>query len=71
MLLTRLRAHLRIATPSSSTDLVFDELRIDVEGFRVFVGSSEVLMRPKEVTLLVRLAASAGRVLSRDQLRGR
>lgn len=68
VLLARLRAHLRSAVPSLSSELVFDELRIDVGGFRVFVGASEVSMRPKEIALLVRLASSAGRMLSRDQL---
>ena len=68
VLLARLRAHLRTSAPSSSRELVFDELRIDVDGFRVFVGSAEVSLRPKEIALLVRLASSAGRVLSRDQL---
>ena len=68
VLLARLRAHLRTAAPSSTTELVFDELRIDVDGFRVFLGSSEVSMRPKEIALLVRLASAAGRVLTRDQL---
>ncbi len=68
VVLARLRAHLRSPSSSASTDLVFDELRIDVAGLRVFVGSSEVPLRPKELALLVRLASSAGRVLSRDQL---
>ena len=68
VLLARLRAHLRSVEVSSSGELIFDELRIDVDGFRVFLGSTEVALRPKEVALLVRLAASAGRVLSRDQL---
>jgi DNA-binding response OmpR family regulator len=70
VLLARLRAHLRGAAigSNSSKELVFGELRIDVEGLRVFVGSSEVLLRPREVALLIRLASAAGRVLSRDQL---
>ena len=68
VLLARLRAHLRTSAPSSSGELVFDELRIDVDGLRVFVGSSEIQLRPKEIALLVRLASSAGRVLGREQL---
>lgn len=68
VLLARLRAQLRTSTPNSSNELVFDELRIDVDGRRVFLGSSELSLRPKEMALLVRLASSAGRVLSRDQL---
>lgn len=68
VLLARLRAQMRTSGANASSDLVFDELRIDVAGHRVFVGSSEVAMRPREIALLVRLASSAGRVLSRDQL---
>jgi DNA-binding response OmpR family regulator len=68
VLLARLRAHLRAAGESALSDLVFDELRIDVDGLRVFVGVSEVTLRAKEIALLVRLASSPGRVLSRDQL---
>jgi DNA-binding response OmpR family regulator len=68
VLLARLRAHLRQVGPTSSGELVFDDLRIDVGGYRVFRGSSEVELRPKEIALLIRLASSAGRVLSREQL---
>jgi DNA-binding response OmpR family regulator len=68
VLLARLRAHLRGVESNASNELVFGELRIDVDGLRVFVGSAEVPLRPKEVALLVRLASSPGRVLSRDQL---
>jgi DNA-binding response OmpR family regulator len=68
VLLARLRTHLRGASSTSSGDLVFGELRVDVDGHRVFVGSSEVPLRPKEFALLIRLASSAGKVLSRDQL---
>lgn len=66
VLLARLRAHLR--TSAGPDQLVFDDLRIDVDGFRVFRGDREVALRPKEIALLIRLATSAGRVLSRDQL---
>lgn len=68
VLLARLRAHLRTTATSSTSELLFDELRIDLDGLRVFVRGDEVSLRPKEVALLVRLATSAGRVLSRDQL---
>jgi DNA-binding response OmpR family regulator len=68
VLLARLRAHLRGTIANSTNELVFGELRIDVDGLRVFIGSDEVALRPKEVMLLIRLATSAGRVLSRDQL---
>lgn len=68
VLLARLRAHLRSTQTASASELVFDELRIDLDGLRVFVHGQEVSLRAKEVALLVRLASSAGRVLSRDQL---
>lgn len=68
VLLARLRAHLRSTTAGSTAELVFGELRIDRDGLRVFVSDDEVSLRPKEVALLIRLASSPGRVLSRDQL---
>ena len=68
VLLARLRAHLRNTAVGPTTELVFDELRIDTAGLRVFVAGDEVPLRPKEVALLIRLASSPGRVLSRDQL---
>ena len=68
VLLARLRAHLRGSSVAPSGELVFDDLRIDVDGFRVFRDTVEVPLRPKEVVLLVRLASSPGRVLSREQL---
>ena len=69
VLLARLRAHLRGTTlATQSGDLVFDELRIDVDGFRVYMSGTEVVLRPKELSLLIRMASSAGRVLSRSQL---
>lgn len=68
VLLARLRAHLRTTSATAPNELVFDELRIDLDGLRVFVGDHEVTLRAKEVALLIRLASSPGRVLSRDQL---
>jgi DNA-binding response OmpR family regulator len=68
VLVARLRAHLRGADAGSTSHLVFDDLRLDVEGFRAFRSGSEVALRPKEMALLLRLATSAGRVVTRDQL---
>ncbi|MEZ5258213.1 MAG: response regulator transcription factor [Ilumatobacteraceae bacterium] len=68
VLLARLRAHLRTATTDAASGLVYGTLRIDTAGLRVYVDGTEVLLRPKEVALLIRLASSPGRVLSRDQL---
>ncbi len=68
VLLARLRAHLRTTTVDSTSELVFGDLRIDTAGLRVHVDGDEVALRPREVALLIRLASSPGRVLSRDQL---
>jgi DNA-binding response OmpR family regulator len=68
VLVARLRAHLRNTESLPSSELIFDELRIDVDGFRAFRDNSELPLRPKEMALLLRLATSAGRVLTRDQL---
>lgn len=68
VLLARLRAHLRGAASAPTNELVFGELRIDLDGLRVFVCDDEIALRAKEVALLIRLASSPGRVLSREQL---
>ncbi len=68
ILLARLRAHLRGSRQEPSRELKFDELRVDVDGFRAFLGAGELSLRPKEMALLIRLVSSAGRVVSRDQL---
>ncbi|MEI6403790.1 MAG: response regulator transcription factor [Actinomycetota bacterium] len=68
VLLARLRAHLRTTTSGPTTELTFGDLRIDTDGLRVYASGDEVVLRPKEVALLIRLASSPGRVLSRDQL---
>lgn len=69
VLLARLRAHLReAATDAPRSELTFGALRIDVDGYHVFMGDREIDLRPKEMALLIRLASSAGRVVTRDQL---
>mgnify|MGYP000951480214 CR=1 FL=1 len=68
VLLARLRAHLRTSVSGPTGELVFGALRIDTDALRVFVGGDEVSLRPKELALLIRMASSPGRVLSRDQL---
>lgn len=68
VLLARLRAHLRGASSATPSVLVIDDLRLDLDARRVHVGDAEVTLRPKEMQLLVRLASSAGRVVSREQL---
>lgn len=68
VLLARLRAHLRGASTAASNELMFGDLRLDADGFRAHLGDTELLLRPKEMALLLRLARAAGRVVSRDQL---
>ena len=67
VLLARIRAQLRNSSVTSN-EIVFGPMRIDRDGLRVYVDDLEVALRPKEVALLVRLASSPGRVLSREQL---
>jgi DNA-binding response OmpR family regulator len=68
-LLARLRAHLRRRPePTERTLIEAGRLRLDLLARRAFVGKAEVSLRPKEFDLLAVLAASAGQVVSRDQL---
>ncbi|NJR41548.1 MAG: response regulator transcription factor [Akkermansiaceae bacterium] len=75
-LLARLRALLRrsaiqIATPSGINylqDIVIGEIRISPSSRVVSVGDQPIELRPVEIDLLICLAQSVGRVLSRDQL---
>lgn len=74
--LLRVRAVLRRAAsalvdePEVSNDQVlhFGELRIDLAGFRAFVGDEEVALTATEFKLLQTLAARPGRVQSRGTL---
>ena len=73
-LVARVRALLRrpkTATPASSDDsgdIVSGELRISRSRRRVFLGSQEVELTPKEFELLEFLASRTGRVFSKDEL---
>ena len=66
-LLARLRAHLRQSAPTSDRLAVAD-VEIDVAARRVWRGTEELELRPKEFDLLVLLAANAGKVVTRAQL---
>jgi DNA-binding response OmpR family regulator len=68
VLLARLRAHLRTAALEQAAELVFDDLHLDVAGFRAHRGSTELNLRPKELTLLLALASVAGRLVTRERL---
>jgi DNA-binding response OmpR family regulator len=68
-LMARLRAHLRrLPGPDERTSIEVGPLRLDLLGRRAFLGPDEVTLRPKEFDLLAVLTASAGAVLSRDEL---
>lgn len=69
-LVARIKARLRrINLPEENDSLVIrGELRIDIKGFRVYVGGLETELTPKEFELLRVLAAHPGRVYSRDDL---
>jgi DNA-binding response OmpR family regulator len=73
-LVVRVRAILRRATRPAPTPIAsahrieIGNLRIDLDARRVLVAGAEVALRTKEFELLTAFAASAGIVLSRDQL---
>ncbi len=70
-LLARVRAHLRRESvlesqPPHAYEL--GDLYIETGARRCLVGGTEVVLRPKEFDLVVRLAASAGTAVSREAL---
>lgn len=64
----RFSASGRRSDGSGNTPLVFDTLRIDTDARTVHLDGNPLNLTPIEFDLLVRLAAAAGRVLTRDQL---
>lgn len=66
-LLARIKALLRRAVDSVS-ELFLDDLRIDLLSRRVFRGGKEIILTPKEFSLLEYLLRNKGRVLSRTQI---
>jgi DNA-binding response OmpR family regulator len=66
-LLARIRVQLRTVTASASM-LEVGDLRVDPAARRVWVAGDEVVLRAKELDLLVVLAGSAGRVVTRERL---
>ncbi len=69
----RIRAHLRRADPAGpapdgADGITLGDLFVDVAGRRVSVSGTEVTLRAKEFDLLARLAADAGRAVSRETL---
>jgi DNA-binding response OmpR family regulator len=69
-LLARIRAQLRMGATDRSTPSTIRvaDLLIDVNARRVHRGDEEIVLRPKEFELLVRLASEAGAVVGRETL---
>jgi len=71
-LLARVRAILRrvegSGVPISSPTLEAGDLRLDLDGQRVYVGAREVNLTPTEYCLLCELVRQAGRVLTPEYL---
>lgn len=70
-LLARVRAQLRRADATGSASeapLEFGDLRIDLQGARVFIRDQEVKLRAKEYGLLVALASRPGALATRQWL---
>lgn len=66
-LLARIRALLRRSADSVS-ELSLMDLRIDLLSRRVFRGDKEILLTPKEFSMLEFMLRNKGRVLSRTQI---
>lgn len=56
------------AQGSTSADLRFGRLRLDLDGFRAFWGEDEVTLTVTEFALLRTLAERPGKVFTRDNL---
>ena len=68
VLLARVRAHLRTEQTADEREVRIGPLRVDRAGYRAYLGEDELDLRPKEFALLEVLVASAGKVVSREQL---
>ncbi len=66
-LLARIKALLR-RVPDSQSELSIDDLRMDLLSRRVHRGDKEIILTPKEFSLLEYLLRNRGRVLSRTQI---
>jgi DNA-binding response OmpR family regulator len=66
-LLARVKALLRRASDTAS-ELFLDDLRIDLLARRVFRGSKEISLTPKEFSLLEYLLRNKDKVLSRTEI---
>ncbi len=69
----RIATHLRHAGSLRSTEsepepMIVGDLEIDPSARRVSIAGDEVMLRPREFDLLVRLATDAGRVVRREDI---
>lgn len=69
-LLARIRTQLRRASPARAI-LRFPDLTIDTENRRTHQGGRELRLTPREYSILVLLAARAGRPVSTEQILAR
>lgn len=67
-LLARIRAQLRATAPRRASVLTAGDVRIDLGSHRAWVGGLELGLRPREFDLLVCLARTPGRLLTRSRL---
>ena len=67
-LLARIRAHLRRPGTTAVQRMSVGDVHIDLAARRVTVGDADVDLRPKELDLLVLLAADARRLVSRERI---
>jgi DNA-binding response OmpR family regulator len=67
-LLARVRAHLRRPQALDHERIVVGALQVDHDARRVWLGPSELALRPREFDLLALLAANAGRAVTREHI---
>jgi DNA-binding response OmpR family regulator len=67
-LLARVEAHLRFAHRRDDGQLVAGDIVVDPAAHRAWVGGRELDLRAKEFDLLARLAADAGKMVTREAL---
>jgi DNA-binding response OmpR family regulator len=65
--LARVRALLR-RKQDTLTEFTYGMLKIDAVSHRVYAGTKEIILRPKEFAILMYLVKNRGRVLSRTQI---
>ena len=67
-LLARLRAQFRRSEPRTESRMTVNDLVVDSNARRAWLGSDELTLRAKEFDLLARLVADAGNAVSRETL---